>query len=237
MNKSFSIIIPTKNEEECLPRLLQSIKNQSIQPNEIIVADADSTDMTKAIAKDFGAIVTKGGLPGVGRNNGAKLATGDILLFLDADTVLKPGFLREFLRKFIKSNSKIVNPSFYSSNKKPINLIMIWFMNLSYYLIQRFSPHVQGSCLMVEKKVFDKVSGFDESYIINEENDLVRRIAKNYKFSYFRSPKIGLNMRRFDKFGWIKLMRDYIVADFKTRFDNGFKKDEFDYWKDESYKK
>src|SRR5437870_493328 len=88
MNLPISIIIPSLNEEQSLPLLLQSIKKQTIQPKEIIVADAFSTDKTRSIAKKFNCTVINGGLPGKGRNAGAKVATQDILLFLDADVIL-----------------------------------------------------------------------------------------------------------------------------------------------------
>ena len=83
-----SIIIPTYNEEEYLPVLLESIKKQSFKDYEIIVADANSTDRTREIAESYGCIVVDGGLPAAGRNNGAKVATGEYLLFLDSDLEL-----------------------------------------------------------------------------------------------------------------------------------------------------
>ena len=78
----FSIIIPTYNEEEYLPVLLESIKKQDFDDYEVIVADANSTDRTREIAEEYGCIVVDGGLPGVGRNNGARVAKGEYLLFL-----------------------------------------------------------------------------------------------------------------------------------------------------------
>ena len=102
-----SIIIPTKNEEHYLPLLLNSIKRQKYSgPMELIVADAGSTDKTVAIAKKFGAKVVKGGHPGVGRNAGAKVAKGELFLFLDADVVLPPGFLKRNLAEFKRRESK-----------------------------------------------------------------------------------------------------------------------------------
>ena len=83
-----SIVIPAYNEENYLPRLLRSIQAQDFPDVEIIVADADSTDRTAAIARSAGARLTRGGVPAVGRNNGARLAKGDYLLFIDADTVI-----------------------------------------------------------------------------------------------------------------------------------------------------
>ena len=90
-----SIIIPTLNEEKYLPNLLKDIKSQNFKDYELIVADDNSTDKTPEIAKKYKAEVVKGGLPGVGRNAGAKIANGDYLFFLDADIRLPKNFLRE----------------------------------------------------------------------------------------------------------------------------------------------
>ena len=83
-----SIVIPTFNEEKFLPHLLKSLKEQTFKDFEIIVADNNSTDATRSVAINVGAKVVKGGLPARGRNNGAKVARGEWLLFLDADVIL-----------------------------------------------------------------------------------------------------------------------------------------------------
>jgi len=69
-----SVLIPTKNEEAALPKTLEALKAQSLQPFEIIVADAGSTDRTREIAAAYGARVIEGGMPGPGRNAAAKVA-------------------------------------------------------------------------------------------------------------------------------------------------------------------
>ncbi|MBI2647452.1 glycosyltransferase [Candidatus Woesearchaeota archaeon] len=84
-----SIIIPTWNEEKYLPKLLECIKKQTYKDYEIIVADANSKDKTREVAKKYNCRIVKGGVPAVGRNNGAKVAKGDILLFLDADVTIQ----------------------------------------------------------------------------------------------------------------------------------------------------
>jgi len=94
-----SIIIPTLNEEKFLPHLLISLKEQTFKDFEIIVADNNSTDATRSIALKSGAKMVEGGLPARGRNNGAKVARGEWLLFLDADVILPPGFFRKSYRR------------------------------------------------------------------------------------------------------------------------------------------
>jgi glycosyltransferase involved in cell wall biosynthesis len=95
-----SIIIPTYNEEKYLPKLLYSIKEQDFKDYEIIVADAGSKDATRDIASSNGCKVISGGLPAIGRNNGAESAEGDYLLFLDSDVVLSSGYLRSAIEEF-----------------------------------------------------------------------------------------------------------------------------------------
>jgi len=97
-----SIIIPAYNEEEYLPKLLKCIKNQTCKDYEVIVADADSKDKTRQVAKKHGCKIVKGGLPAVGRNSGAKIAKGDILLFLDADVWFDDNFLKNAIDEFQK---------------------------------------------------------------------------------------------------------------------------------------
>ena len=90
-----SIIIPCLNEEEYLPLLLESVKKQKFLDYEIILADAGSKDKTLQIAKKYNCKIVPGGLPSKGRNQGAKKAKGDLLLFLDADVILPDGFFKD----------------------------------------------------------------------------------------------------------------------------------------------
>ena len=88
-----SIVIPVRNEEDNLPRLLQSIAASPVRPTEIIVVDDASTDNTALVAQKFGAtVITSLPLPSgwTGKawacHQGARRAVGETLLFLDADT-------------------------------------------------------------------------------------------------------------------------------------------------------
>jgi len=92
-----SIVIPARNEEHNLPKLLRSLAAQSVQPREIIVVNDASTDRTAEIARRSGAVVLDSRpLPEGWRgktwacHQGAEAATGSRLLFLDADTWLEP---------------------------------------------------------------------------------------------------------------------------------------------------
>ena len=99
-----SIVIPTLNEENYLPRLLNCLKKQKFKDYEIIVADADSKDKTREIAKSFGAKVVKGGEIPYARNQAIKFAHGELILSLDADLILPDDFLENALKEFEKRN-------------------------------------------------------------------------------------------------------------------------------------
>lgn len=94
-----SIIIPAHNEENYLPATFEKIRGAAENLDcdaEIIIADNDSTDKTKRIAENFGAqvIFEKDRNIGRARNAGAKAASGDILIFIDADTLVPESLFR-----------------------------------------------------------------------------------------------------------------------------------------------
>jgi 4,4'-diaponeurosporenoate glycosyltransferase len=105
---SLSIVIPARNEEGNLPRLLQSMTASAVRPAEILVVDDGSTDKTALIAQSFGATVIKSvTLPAgwTGKawacHQGAQRAIGDHLLFLDADTFFVDGGLDRLVARWV----------------------------------------------------------------------------------------------------------------------------------------
>ena len=122
-----SIIIPTKNEEENLPILLSSIKEQTFTDYEVIVADAHSSDDTRRIAVERGVRVVEGGMPGEGRNKGALKAQGELLLFLDADVILSSHhFLRDIVLEFDEERADVATCRLSPMSKRPIDTDVPW---------------------------------------------------------------------------------------------------------------
>lgn len=198
-----SIIIPTLNEEDYLPKLLESIRRQNFKDYEIIVADAKSTDSTLKIAKDYGANIVLGGLPAKGRNEGAKFAKGELLLFVDADAVLPDNFFDKSLQEFNKRKLDITS---FRLRPYPKNRLEYFLINLFYnkmiVFLENILPHA-AMAIVVKKEVFEKLNGFDETIKLAEDHDLGRRAAKFAKFGIIRSSEILISTRRFKKDGWI----------------------------------
>ena len=92
---SVSVVVPARDEEQTLPALLRSVAEQLPEVHEVVVVDDASRDATAAVARAGGARVVPAGTPPPGWtgkawacHTGAAATTGDLLLFLDADTVL-----------------------------------------------------------------------------------------------------------------------------------------------------
>ena len=208
-----SIIIPTKNEEKNLPELLDSIKKQTFTDYEIIVADADSEDKTVEIAKRYGAKVVKGGMPGVGRNNGAKVARGDILLFLDADVELRnKDFLQKNLEEMKKRGVIVATVFVRPISKKPIDHILHDAYNLFALAVEKVRPHAPGFCIFIKKHAHQEINGFDKDVVMAEDHDYVYRAYKaGYRFRILHSKPIYVSVRRLQKDGRLNIALKYMM--------------------------
>lgn len=206
----FSIIIPTYNEEEYLPILLESIKKQDFDDYEVIVADANSTDKTREIAKDYGCIVVEGGLPAVGRNNGAKVAKGEYLLFLDSDLKLTDDYLRDVLYEFKMEHLGIAISQMIPMSNKVEDKLFHDFANYFMISVEKIKPHGAGCYgIIAKKELHDKCEGFDESLTFGEDTDYIERLAKEEPFRVLRNAKIGVSTRRLEEEGIQTLIRQY----------------------------
>ncbi len=228
-----SIIIPTLNEEQYLPRCLDSIKNQDSSDYEIIVADAGSKDATCAIAKSFGCRVVLGGLPAVGRNSGAQAARGSILLFLDSDTVLPPHFLSSTVTEFTTRRLGIAGFKIVLQSGNLFDRAMNYIFNVFVHAVVSFSPH---ACIatMATKKDHDTINGFDESVTFFEDLWYARMMAKVTKYGYINQA-VYVSDRRYRSDGWFTYVK-YVVAEFYTIFIDPIRSDIFRY-KFNHYKK
>ena len=171
--QTISIIIPARNEEKRIPPLLESIRSQIGFIHEMIVVDDHSTDQTASLAKEMGVKVVQAeplpkrwfGKPWA-CYQGAKAATGEILLFLDADVVLMPGGIASMYREFKKTETPLsIQP--YHITKKPYESLSLFFNLIVMMTTGLFTPFglkwkansFFGPCQMVTKEDYWKLDG------------------------------------------------------------------------------
>jgi len=220
-----SIVIPCKNEEENLPKLLKTIKAQAFTDYEVIVADAASTDRTHEVAESFGARVIPGGMPGPGRNKGAAVAQGQIVLFLDADVMLpNPKFLKENLDEMKRKGACVATAKVKPVSRNYIDKAMYEVYNAYALAMEKVLPHAGGFCIFAKKSVHDDLGGFDESIVFAEDHDYVRRAVKaGYRFRILRSQPIMCSVRRLEKDGRLETAMKYALAELRIMVKGPFK--------------
>ena len=213
-----SIIIPTLNEESVLETTLNSLRELTSVDAEVIVSDGHSTDQTVEIAKRFAdkVIVHDGKTRqniSEGRNAGAAIASGDILLFLDADVVIPDinNFFPEVLKQF-SSNPKLValtvkvkvNPHQETLGDR------IVFGALNYIFILRNNIlHIgesTGEFQMIRKEAFNSLHGFREDLVTREDADMFYRLSDIGRTMFYSNLTIYHSGRRAHKVGWPKLL-------------------------------
>ena len=222
-----SIIIPTLNEEKYLPSLLESIKKQEFTDYEIIIGDADSKDNTKEIAKRYGCKIAPGGLPAKGRNEGAKIAQGDLLFFIDSDSVLSDSFFTILLKEFKEKNLGVASYRVYPRGNI-IDKVCYNIYNFWTWLTQKFLPHATQT-ILIKKEIHQEIGGFDEAIKIGEDHAYVRKAAKYGKFGFLRKvPIIFTSVRRFESKGRLKIYSIFILAGIYLLFSGKTKAKMFD---------
>lgn len=225
-----SIIIPTFNEEEYLPKLLECIKSQTYKDYEVIVADANSKDKTRQIARKYGCRLTKsGGLPGIGRNNGAKIAKGDLLLFLDADSEIEEDFLVKTLNEIKKRKLDVAGTYLIPLGIRLIDRIFLEIFNLWTLATQHFYPNACGSGIFCKKWLHEKINGFDETIKLSEDMDYVNRAGKYGRFGIIKRPRVMYSMRRYDREGRFKIALKLLLSEIYRIFFGEIRKDVFKY--------
>lgn len=223
-----SCIIITLNEEKCLPKLLNSLKTQTFKNFEVIVADYNSTDKTRAIAKKYGCVIVKGGRQAAARNNGARIAKADYFVFLDADSVLPKDFLEINFNKFKKLKVGTATAYLNPISSNILDKVTYFLYNCIALILSKFHPLATGSCIFTKKKVFKKVHGFDEKLVLAEDHDYGRRTRK---FGFAILPRgIYNSTRRMDKEGRIKFISKMIYGGvYRITLNKEIKKPLFNY--------
>ena len=225
----FSIIIPTLNEQVLLPTLLQDLQDQTFQDFETIIADAGSKDGTVEIAHSFGARVVPGGMPAVGRNNGAQVASGEFLVFLDADTRISPDFLAEVHTELETRFLDLATCEIIPLSENSLDVLLHDFSNLAIKLGQFTDPHAPGFCIIISRRLFKRIGGFKEDLKLAEDHDLVKRASHFRPLRVLNTPQVQVSVRRLEKEGRVRLISKYVAVEVYRILRGDIKTDIFEY--------
>ncbi len=225
-----TIVIPTKNEEAHLSCLLESIRKQTLQPAEIIVADAGSTDQTRVIATSYGARIVEGGMPGPGRNRGAAAAQTDLILFLDADVELRDSqFLEKSIGEMLERKLDLATCDVFPLSDAWIDHVIHKAYNVYVRTWGDVFPHAPGFCMFVRRELHETIGGFDENVLFCEDHDYAGRAARIGSFGILKSTKIPVSIRRLDRDGRVNVAIKYTLAELHLAMIGPIKHDRFKY--------
>lgn len=170
-----SVVIPARNEEHQIGHLLRSLKGQTVEPCEIIAVDDDSFDNTGIVAREEGATVITGEPLPEGWNGkswacwqGACGSTGEILLFLDADTWLEAEGIERLLSLYEGLGLLTVQP--YHVTEKPYEQLSAFFNIVVMAAVGAFTPFGErlkpggafGPCVMCNRNEYFRTGGHRE---------------------------------------------------------------------------
>ena len=201
-----SVIIPTLNEELTLEKSLISARNS--RDVEIIVSDGGSLDKTVAIAKRLAdKVISSPAGRGMQLNRGADASSGDILLFLHADSILPEGW-DDLVRETL-NDARISGGAFsFALSRGSLPFSFISFM--ANFRSRFFKLPYGDQAIFVRREIFEKLGGFRE-ILIMEDLELVKSIGRCGTVKILNLPVIT-SSRRWDKEGWIKtILRNQLL--------------------------
>lgn len=202
-----SIIIPTVDEARMLPRLLADLRGQEV-PSEIILVDGGSRDDTVPRAREYRVKVVHSA-PGRGTQlrAGAGAASGDILLFLHADSLFPMGGLARI--EEILECSRIVGGNFRLLFDGDSGFAC-WLTGF-YAWIRKRGLYYGDSGVFVRRDVYDALGGV-RPIALMEDYDFTRRLERFGETCCIDDPPLITSSRRFEGrhplrivWGWLKI--------------------------------
>jgi len=219
MNK-ISIIIPVLNEVENIQNLLSHLADNATKKNiaEIIVVDGGSTDGSQNIVKNLSTyntidVILLDAAKGRAKqmNAGALKATGSVLYFLHADSFPPKHYDRLILNEVKKGNAAGCFKMKFNNRHWWLRFVS-WFTQFSWRAC-RGGDQSQ----FVTKVLFDELGGFDERYIIYEDNDFINKLYARNEFTVIQETLIS-SSRTYTKNGVWKLQYHFLMIYLKKWF-------------------
>ena len=210
-----SVIVPTWNEANYLPALLESLEHQTIPPDEVLVADSGSSDDTPEVARRAGATVVEGERrgPGEGRNRGARAATGNVLVFVDADCILPPTLIESVFLALADPAVVGGATGFAPANGRRVERSLFYLANAYQRAMTIWGiPHNAGYCFFFRRTAFESLGGIREDLVLNETHDLAIRSRSIGRFVLLPII-VETSMRRFRSYGYLRtILQEYVAS-------------------------
>jgi glycosyltransferase involved in cell wall biosynthesis len=203
-----SVVVPAFNEEKYLGDTLASLNRAKLVLQkrtdcqaEIIVVDNNSNDSTRDVARSMGARVVSEPHHNIARvrNTGAKLAQGEVIIFVDADTVVPETMLSRIFDVMSDATSfGGTVDAHYQPHKLTIKVyLQCW------RVIGKVTAMAQGATQFFHKDAFLQLNGYDESLFMGEDVDLYWRLQKlarqqNARVTFVDDIQVIPSTRRFD---------------------------------------
>jgi glycosyltransferase involved in cell wall biosynthesis len=213
-----SIVIPTLNEEKVIGQMIDSIKSRLTLPHELIISDGKSTDRTVEIArKTADKVITYSGEKrqtiAEGRNAGAAAATGEFLVFFDADCTI-PDFDVFFTRaiKNFQDPRVVALTAWLTVDPKEETFgdkVVFNIQNGIVYIINNIlhgGTAPGGEFQMIRREAFMKIGGFRGQLVASEDIDMFSRLAKVGRVRIDPGLHVYHSGRRGHVEGWPKLL-------------------------------
>lgn len=213
----FSIVIPMHNEEDYIGQTLEHIKKLAYPKDsyETIVVENGSSDKSFELAKRFegeNIRVLKNTVSGVSaaKNLGIDSlpSASDWVVFLDADTILKPAFLSELAEFLQKSASRLVVGT---TSVLPLSGTWGARMWFKFYDISHRLTKTSYSIQIAKRSMFPPLR-FDERLVMGEDLLMIAQARKHGKFFFFPTQTVYTSTRRFDKVGYWSLFFYWIFV-------------------------
>lgn len=227
LKPKFSIIVPVFQEEKIIESHLTLFTEQLRKEFnfELIVSDGGSTDNTAIIAEKYADIVVVHSSDerqtiSQGRNRGADVASGEILVFLNVDSV--PADLNKFISiilEFADKKGKYGDCAALACNVNGFPDEVLLKDKIFYLLHNNYVNFLnliglgmgRGECQIVRSNTFKEVGGYNDNIVAGEDFDLYRRISKISKVRFDKNVLVYESPRRFRKYGYIKTIFFWIL--------------------------
>jgi rSAM/selenodomain-associated transferase 2 len=193
-----SVIVPTYNEESVIAATLAHA-SAVLSPHELFIVDGQSTDGTVAAARGYGRVLTASRSRGANLNDAASLATGDVLLFLHADTHLPVGAARAIERALY--DPRVVGGAFRLRFDDPgwKARAVALSVNVRSTLLNTFFG---DQAMFVRREVFARCGGY-RNWSVMEDLEILPRLRRHGRLALLR-PAAITSARRHRNSGWLR---------------------------------